>query len=182
MLETNCAPCHEPGQERRPALGEAQSISRTTALQSAWLVALGRMPPKAGALSPAVRDRLVDELCGAAQMERAACLALADTSLKTPLVRDPQELVRAVDQIVPSTQKRDARPVENRLTTYLEPTSDLISVHLDTTLQVLVTLLADERCPSFKPDDDQGRAAFARCARAILDRQLLVVPPPRGGP
>lgn len=175
-----CIPCHE-GEPDRPDLRSSSRWSRTLTLQAALMVGAGEMPPRTS-LPEMKRRELVAELCAAAEPNPAICMASFAPPRPTTFVRSPAEFLRAADVVVPHTvtdapvnQPAQSSPpsAEALLRKVFPP--DVRTVQYVPTVQLLVALIAAERCSAAEPAQS---AAYDRCLLRILDPPLLRLPPP----
>jgi hypothetical protein len=177
LVTTDCLPCHD-GDTKRIDLRGPLGWSQQLALRAALLVAAGAMPPRAP-LAEAERRELIAELCRSGSSDPRTCIDSYAPPPATVFARAPDELLRAINEIEakPATPPAED-PAESILGSLIPPY--VRAVPLTATVQLLVGLIATERCPVPTTQLAASLAQYDNCFAQLLRPQLLqALPPPR---
>jgi hypothetical protein len=170
MLETECSSCHD-GSDQRLRLGEDVSLDLAQSRKVALWLSSKRMPPPPTAMSEQTRAALIHEACqigGAAKM--SACLEVFAPSMQSGLVREPFDVLRAIDRLAPTRTGLSPERAEEYRVVFARPT---LVYRLDPTLSLMMLLTADERCQA-----RSGGRAFDECVRSIMKLDLIKLEEP----
>jgi uncharacterized protein (DUF1501 family) len=122
------------------------------------------MPPPPAALGPDEVRTLVSELCHRGAADPAACLAANGLYRNAVTVREPAELIRAVDQRVLG-QPGSAEDLRQRIMFQRMTMSNHAFYVFDPTYEAMVVLLANSRCVGATAGSPRGRARVSALHR-----------------